>query len=286
VNKATQDDRILLITRLVAIGVVPILVLAFIILYFFPQQTGDRFAWQIKPDIMAVYMGAGYMGGAYVFLQTAVGKRWHRVAGGYLAVTAFTMMMLVATVLHWNRFDINHLAFQIWLGLYVVTPVLIPWLWWKNKPVDSGDLEEMDSFVPDYIRGLIRLFGAGMILLSLVGLFLPSFFTQIWPWQITPLTARILAGWGVLLGVSDLTISNDRRWSSWRVGAISIGLWHVLFIIGAIIHRQDFNNGLWLNWFTTMIIIITAFVIILYIRMEAISRRLKISPAISNPKAE
>ena len=77
--KQPQDDRILLVTRLVALAVIPFLVLAFIILFIFPQLSGERFAWQIKPNLMAVNTGASYLGGAYLFVHTVVGRRWHRV---------------------------------------------------------------------------------------------------------------------------------------------------------------------------------------------------------------
>jgi hypothetical protein len=45
-----QDDRILLQTRLVLIVVVPFLLLAFLILYFFPVLSGEHFAWEIRPS--------------------------------------------------------------------------------------------------------------------------------------------------------------------------------------------------------------------------------------------
>ena len=273
--KQPQDDRILLVTRLVALAVIPFLVMAFIILFIFPQLSGERFAWQIKPNLMAVYMGAGYLGGAYVFLQTLIGRRWHRVAGGYLAVTSFTIMMLLATILHWSRFDLHNLAFQIWLVLYVVTPFLVPWLWWHNKPVDSGAPEEQDAVVPAGFRFVFRIFGFGMIFVALAGLVYPTILIRVWPWTLTPLTARVLAGWGSLIAIGNLVISNDRRWSSWRVGAVSIGLWHLLFLVGSVIHWQDFNGGQWLNWFTITIMGVLIFVSGLYIRMESVRSRMK-----------
>lgn len=272
-SEKIQDDRIFLVTRVVAAIVIPFLVAAFIILYLFPQDSGERFAWQIKPNLMAVYMGAGYLGGAYVFLQTLIGKRWHRVASGYLAVTSFTIMILLATILHWSRFDVHNLAFQIWLVLYIVTPVLVPWVWWHNQPVDSGAPEEQDVNVPQGLRWMFRIFGAGIILVALAALLAPSIYIRVWPWTLTPLTARILAGWGALIGVGNLVVSRQTRWSSWRVGAVSIGLWHVLFLIGSIIHRQDFTNGQWLNWFTVSVMAVLIFVTGLYLRMETLRRR-------------
>jgi hypothetical protein len=130
---APADDQIRPFTRIVAAIIIPFLIAAFIILYFFPDASGRRFAWQIQPAMTAVWMGAGYFGGAYFFLRVLLGKRWHRVAVGFWAVTAFTWAMLLATIIHWDRFDTGHLPFQIWLVLYVVTPFLVPFVWWRNR---------------------------------------------------------------------------------------------------------------------------------------------------------
>jgi len=54
-----QDDRILLQTRLVLIVVVPFLLLAFLILFIFPDLSGERFAWAIKPHMTALFIGSG-----------------------------------------------------------------------------------------------------------------------------------------------------------------------------------------------------------------------------------
>jgi hypothetical protein len=141
----TPSDRTYPLTRIVAAIVVPFLVLAFAILCFYPDQSGDHFAWAIKPHMMAMFIGAGYIGGAYLFVRTALGSPWHRVAPGFLPVTAFTLSILVATVLHWARFDLRHFPFQLWLILYVVTPFLVPYLWMRNRVEDTGAPEEGDA---------------------------------------------------------------------------------------------------------------------------------------------
>ena len=99
-----MDDKINPVTRWVAVIVVPFLWLAFLILFFFPDSSGERFAWAIKPHLTAMYMGAGYLGGSWLFINAIIDKRWHRIAGGFLPVTTFTWFMLFATFLHWDRF--------------------------------------------------------------------------------------------------------------------------------------------------------------------------------------
>lgn len=143
-----QDDRILPATRWVAALVAPILGLAFIILYFLPSRTGDFFAWTIKPTMTPMMMGAGYLAGAYFFVRVAAAQKWHHVALGFPAVTAFVWFMLFATILHYDRFNHSHPAFIAWLILYLVTPFLIPALWWVNRKTDPRLPDAPDAVIP------------------------------------------------------------------------------------------------------------------------------------------
>jgi hypothetical protein len=267
------DDRIFPITKIVAALVIPFLVLAFLILYLFPQESGNRFAWEINPYIMDIYMGAGYLGGAFLFLITLIGNRWHRVSAGFPAVTGFTIMMLLATILHWSRFDINHFPFQLWLILYVVTPVLVPWLWWRNRVTDPKVPEPGDVVMPSFVRIGVRLVGLALLLVSIISFIWQDLLIQIWPWTLTPLTARVLMGWGVLLGVGNITISTDPRWSSWRVAVGSIFIWHFLYLIGSFIHAGDFKDGQWLNWYNLSVVGLLAATAVLYAWVKTTQRR-------------
>ncbi|MBE2200138.1 MAG: hypothetical protein IAE79_16095 [Anaerolinea sp.] len=65
----SPDDRIFPITRIIAAVVVPFLLLAFLILFFFPGDSGQRFAWEIRPNMTAAFMGAGYLGGSWLFIN-------------------------------------------------------------------------------------------------------------------------------------------------------------------------------------------------------------------------
>jgi hypothetical protein len=272
-TNSLPDDRIFPITKIVAALVIPFLVLAFLILYLFPQESGQRFAWEIKPSIMNIYMGAGYLGGSFLFLITLIGNRWHRVSAGFPAVTGFTIMMLIATILHWSRFDINHFPFQLWLILYVVTPVLVPWLWWRNRVTDPKVPEIGDVVMPVFVRVGVRLVGLALLLVSITSFIWPTVLIQVWPWTLTPLTARVLMGWGVLLGVGNIAISTDSRWSAWRVAVSSIFIWHFLYLIGSFIHAGDFKDGQWFNWYNLSVVGLLAATAVLYAWVRTTQRR-------------
>lgn len=267
-----KNDAIYPFTRIVAVVVVPFLWLAFLILFFFPDTTGERFAWAIKPHITSLYIGAGYLGGSWLFLNAIFGKRWHRIQSGFLAITTFTWLMLISTILHWDRFSHGRLGFNLWLILYIITPFLVPALWFYNRRTDSGQPEESDLIIPPIVRWITRLVGLAGLIFVLISFLVPDFAIRIWPWTLTPLTARIMAGWVALLSVGTFSMAADPRWSAWRTPLESIMIWHLLVLIATVMSASDFTQGL-LNWYTLSIIILVVGIAIYYPMMEMQRRK-------------
>ena len=150
-----RDDRVFPETRLLGAVIVPFLVVAFALLYFFPDDTRHWFAWDVQPTITPLIMGAGYIAGAYFFVRVALETRWHRIQVGFLPVTAFTLFMAIGTFNHLDRFATAHVAFWIWVGLYVTTPVLVPLAWWRNRATDPGTPEPGEPPLPGFVRPLL-----------------------------------------------------------------------------------------------------------------------------------
>ncbi|MCA9872558.1 MAG: hypothetical protein KC441_02860 [Anaerolineales bacterium] len=243
-----QDDRILPVTRWVAGLVVPILVLAFIILYFLPNRTGDYFAWTIKPTMTPMMMGAGYLAGAYFFTRVVLAKKWHHVALGFPAVTAFVWFMAFATILHYDRFNHSHPAFIAWLILYAVTPILIPLLWWFNRKTDPGLPDVADAVISQAARGIMAVIGVINLGNAFLMLLFPALFIPIWPWQLSPLTARIVAGWFALPGVVALGVAADSRWSAARITLQSQILGIVLILTAVVRAWPEFDPAKPATW--------------------------------------
>jgi hypothetical protein len=76
------DDRVFPATRALGVVIVPFLLVAFVALYGFPDDTRHWFAWNVQPTITPLIMGAGYIAGAYFFLRVARETRWHRIRSG------------------------------------------------------------------------------------------------------------------------------------------------------------------------------------------------------------
>lgn len=270
-----RDDAIFTLTRLVAVGVIPFLVAAFFILYMGPEATGQWFAWDIASPLTTALMGAGYLGGAYFFSRLLGAERgWHCFAGGFPAVAVFTVVMLAATLLHWDTFDPGHWPFLVWLAIYITTPIIVPLVWWRNRRSDPKTPEPGDVLLSAN-AGRFML-GAGIVLSLVAALvfFSPTTAISAWPWPLTPLTARVLAGWLALLGTGALTMSRERRWSGWRVPWLSIIIWQSLLAAAFVVRRYAFNDGNPLNWFTLFTVAGLIGAMVFYLRME----RRKVTP--------
>jgi hypothetical protein len=269
VTRTTErDDRVRPVTRVVAAAIVPFLAVAFAVLYPWPGDTGRLFAWEIKSPVTSMVLGSVYLGGAYFFVRAALAKSWHTVKGGFVPVGIFATLMAVATIVHWDRFIHSHLAFWLWAGLYFSTPFLIFGVWWVNRR-DDAPSGGPDLLVPVNAARLIGAFGA---LAGLTGVFLflsPGWAMAIWPWPLTPLTARVL-GAIFCLGTAGLGALFDRRWSSARIMFQVAGLMLTLILLAAIRAHREFNPSHPLTWlFAAGFIGLLAAIPMLYLRMQA-----------------
>jgi hypothetical protein len=212
-----RDDRVLPEVRLVATGVIVILLIAVAILYLNPDKTEQHWAWTIRTQLTALAIGAGYLMGAYFFARVIFSTRWHYVASGFLPITSFTIFMLLLTIVHWDGFNLGTLAFLLWTLFYLITPVLVPFLWWRNQQTDPGIGEVEEVQVPRVIRQAAGFGGAITILIALVVFLFPDLLIGVFPWRLNPLAARAVAGWLSFPGIGGIVLALEPRWSSWRV---------------------------------------------------------------------
>jgi hypothetical protein len=213
--------------------IVPFLLVAFVLLYFFPNDTRHYFAWDVQPELTPMIMGAGYIAGAYFFARVAFATRFHRVHVGFLPVTAFTIFMAAGTFAHLDRFLTHHVAFWIWVGLYVTTPILVPLAWLNNRRTDPGTPEPGEPPLPHGVRIALLSVGALQSLVALVLLLSPHTMIAHWPWLLTPLTAQTLGGWFALPGITAIMMGLDGRPSAIHITLQSQAIGLALILLAA-----------------------------------------------------
>lgn len=248
---------------------------AFVILWVTPGDTAEKWSWTITPDLTPIFLGAGYGAGAYFFGRTFLAKRWHPSRAGVFSASVFAALMLIATLIHWDKF--NHgdapwaaaAAFYGWTIVYILSPLVVMWVWWRNQKTDPGTPETNDPIVPEIVRRGAQLFAAGAILAASVFFIAPSVAMDIWPWELTPLTARVMASFMAQVGTGALLLSLEQRWSGWRLLVQTFFFATALLLLGALRASGDFDQDNPMTWLYLGGLITTDIaLLVLYLKMH------------------
>lgn len=172
-----------------------------------PADTAASFAWTVKPEVMAALIGAFYLALVPVVVLVLLARTWESVRVFVIPGMLFTFAQLVVTFLHWDRFAHGTLGFNIWFASYLLPPpvFLACYLWQQRR---SGPISA-ESPLPRWLRTALIVVGGILTLEALVGLFYPAWFSGSAPWKITPLNARALSGYFLLLGTMMLSMARE-----------------------------------------------------------------------------
>jgi hypothetical protein len=260
-------------TRILSVFIIPFLLIAFVVLYFYPsaKDTAHLFAWKISPPFTPMLLGSVYLGGSYFFLRAARATEWHRVEGGFLSVGLFATLMGIATIVHWNKFIHSNVAFWLWAGLYFTTPFLVFGVWFWNQREESKTAPD-DLVLSPVAVIVIGVLGVAAAASSAFLFLLPKTAIHIWPWKLSELTARV-TGAIFALGVAGMGAFVDKRWSGARILLQVEGFMLALIFIAAVRAHRDFNTSRPLCWlFATGFVGLAVATGILYARMEGRAR--------------
>ncbi len=242
------QDRVLPVTRALAVIIVPVLVTAFIMLYFFPRNSGQLFAWPVKPMMSAMMLGATYIGGAYFFSMVVLTKKWHAVRLGFIPVTTFAAILGISTILHWDKFTQGHISFILWALLYFVLPFVIPVVWYINQRHNRGGPDPRRGELPRALTLTSAALGAVMTLVSLTLFIAPQLLIPAWGWTLSPLTGRVMSAMFALSGLVGMEVGYDRHWSSVRIIMWAQVISILLFLVAIMPAAGDINWSHWGTW--------------------------------------
>jgi hypothetical protein len=273
------DDRLLPATRWAALVIFIVLVPAVVVLWGTPGETADRWAWTIKPGLTPIFLGSGYAAGAYFFWRTFRATRWHPSSAGVLGASVFAALMLIATIIHRDRF--NHgdapllaaIAFWGWTIIYIISPPIVFALWWRNRATDPGEPGPGEPLLFAATLLAARTFAVVALVTAAVFFLSPTTAIDIWPWKLTPLTARVLASFTAQVGVGALVLSFDRRWGTWRLIVETFFVATAFLLLGAVRAWDDFDKGNVMTYlYIGGLVAADAALLVLFARTEASAR--------------
>ena len=161
----------------------------------------------------------------------------------------FAALMLIATLLHWDRFNggdappVGALAFYGWVGVYIVAPGAIFALWWYNRRTVPDEPAAGEAIVSAGARRAAQAVAAGALGVAAVFFLFPQVAIDVWAWELTPLTSRVLGSFTAQLGVVALLLSRDPRWSAWKLTVQTFVVATALLLVGAVRAADDFESA-------------------------------------------
>ncbi|MFN8373801.1 MAG: hypothetical protein U0694_13115 [Anaerolineae bacterium] len=171
------------------------------------EQTDQYFAWTIAAPITAAALGAGYWAALVPTVVGISGRSWANIRSIVVIGFSATLMMLITTLLHLDKFhhtapvSLPWFAAWVWILVYVLSPLLFLSLLISQMRT-GGDNAPRVQPVPGIARaiGVIQaLFGLAVGLALFV---LPESFGSQWLWTLTPLTSRALGAWMTASGIA------------------------------------------------------------------------------------
>lgn len=214
--------------------------LAFIALFVMAAQTDRYFAWTIAPAATAAFLGAAYGAGCVLVILGLRAGRWARVRTPYVTILIFTVVTLIATIKHRDRFHfgeeavIARSAAWFWLAIYVVVPVaMLTMLILQELHREVGRPRRQP--LPPHIAIPLGLQGAALLVVGVALFVAPrSSAPWVWPWALTPLTARMVAAWLVAFGIASVLILRQANLAESRISAWAYAMLGALELVVAL----------------------------------------------------
>ena len=219
-------------TRLLLVIFSGLTLLAFFVLFVLPGNTERAFAWTIKPPATAAFLGAAYAAGCALVLLALRKGSWAALRIPFLTILVFAVATLIATLLHLDRFHFGspvlaaRYATYFWMGVYVLVPVamVVVLIVQERRPSPAPAPVAM----PPALATTLLVQGVVLLAVGAALFGMPAVATSLWPWPLTPLTARVVAAWLLAFALCALLAWRSRDLARLDVAAWAYGLLAVL----------------------------------------------------------
>lgn len=223
-------------------------------LFVLTEHTSRYFAWTVNPPLTAAALGGAYWASAVLELLASRQRTWARARIAVPAVLTFTILTLVTTVLHLDRFHLGRrfavatqLATWAWIAVYALVPVLMGILLVFQHRTAGAEVPRRNS-LPRWLRAVLGLQAVVMLSLGLALFLAPVATLTVWPWMLTPLTARAIGAWLLGLGLAAAQAGAENDWSRVSVATRAYVLLGALEFVALMRYPKTVNWGRPATW--------------------------------------
>lgn len=202
-------------------------------LFVLTERTGTYFAWTIANPLAAAFLGASYW--ASLSIEALAGRQaaWAHARIAVPAVLVFTVLTLVATLLHLDKFHFGssfaagtQIVTWAWLAIYVLVPLLMM-IGLAVQARIPGQDPPRSAPLPGWVNGALTVQAVGLLGFGVALFVAPAQTAPLWPWKLTPLLAQVTGAWLIGLGVAAahaLLERDARRFRPAAVGSVLLAV--------------------------------------------------------------
>jgi hypothetical protein len=243
-------------------------------LYFLPGNADTDYAWSIKPPVSAAFIGAGFLAGTLATgLVLFATRRWRSLQTLPPALWVLATTLALATLIHNDRFKFDYLPTWVWAIVYAGVPFAVPVLVYRQRRT----AESRPAADPRLrlVRVLSAVIGAIVLAGSLALFLAPAKLGQHWPWMLTPLLGRVVAGWYALFGTMLVSCAIGLRHASEAfIPYATLACWCLLLLVLPWLHPDDVahsGSAFWI-WIAGMLVLLALSALALSRAVPAVRR--------------
>lgn len=170
-------------------------------LFVLTEYTDRFFAWTIDVPLTAAFLGASYWGSFALVLVASRQQAWARARVAVPSVWLFTVLTLLATLIHIDLFRMDSVFGWAWLVVYLVVPLGYGVFSVRQLRIAGGDPPRQAS-LPRWLRFVLGIQAAIMLIWGTALFLVPQTMATLWPWALTPLTGQAVGAWLIGVGVT------------------------------------------------------------------------------------
>lgn len=242
IKKTTKEIQIILIIASILVGCVGSS------LYFFSEKTEVLFSWTITPSLTAAYLGGGYLAAFVLEYLASRESKWANARIAVPGVWAFTIVTLLVTIFHIDRFHFNSSNFitlsgtWVWLLVYIIVPVALGIFWIRQVRLPGTD-PARENKLPRWLHYSILIQGLTLLLSGTAMILLHQKTMSFWPWALSALTSRAIGAWGIGNGIFTIQAFLENDWRRLKVFMPSWGFYGFLQLVNVLIYNNVINWG-------------------------------------------
>ena len=246
--------------RLILLAASILVLAAGIDLTLLTEQTATSFAWTIQLPITAAFLGAGYLASFLLEFLAYREKTWANARIAVPSVLIFTILTLITTILHLDKFHLNSPIFSamvaayLWLAIYIVVPIALLILLIHQIRL-QGSTPKRKATLHTWMRFVLAAQGIIMLVTGMILFLFPAIASTFWPWTLTPLTSRAIGAWLLGIGVIALHMTWENDHQRNRIAYISYAALGILQVVSLVRYIGEVNWSMVGSWIYLLVVI-------------------------------